>query len=96
LRNEHGNIAKVLQLLPKVRTNCYIWLIVSGVVLQWKEIHCCRNFFGVKKQSNIHLQLLSCMHALLGDVFLDNSSHLSNLLAPTLPLIEKKCLQVHT
>jgi hypothetical protein len=29
------------------------------------------------------------MHALLGDVFLENPTHLNNLLAPTLPLIEK-------
>jgi hypothetical protein len=32
---------------------------------------------------------LACMHALLGDVFPENPTHLSNLLAPTLPLIDR-------
>ncbi|CAK9237182.1 unnamed protein product [Sphagnum troendelagicum] len=32
---------------------------------------------------------LACMHALLGDVFPEKPTHLSNLLAPTLPLIDR-------
>ncbi|CAK9231555.1 unnamed protein product [Sphagnum troendelagicum] len=39
--------------------------------------------------TSISNSYLACMHALLGDVFLENPTHLNSLLAPTLPLIEK-------
>jgi acetoin utilization deacetylase AcuC-like enzyme len=42
--------------------------------------------YNLKSISNSYL---ACMHALLGDAFLENPTHLNNLLAPTLPLIEK-------